>query len=141
MAFRLYKEGQGTKARNLLAFVVGGTGFFASVTAYEFLRSKVQGSFFTIPLFNWAVSVASIVAIVVLGIFVAAGIWLYNNAKLSDLLIDTESELRTKVTWPTRKETINNSIVVVITCLLLGIWVVGVDILFGILKDGLYGAG
>ncbi|MGE3163335.1 MAG: preprotein translocase subunit SecE [Planctomycetota bacterium] len=141
MAFRLYKEGQGAKARNTLAFVVGGTGLFASVSVYEYLRSKIQGSFFKIPLFNWSVSVPSIVAILVLGVFVVAGIWLYNQPKLSDFLIDTETELKTKVTWPTKKETLNNSIVVVVTCLLLGIWVVGADLLLGVLKDKLYGAG
>ncbi len=53
-------------------------------------------------------------------------------------MIDTESELRNKVTWPTPKEARNNSIVVVVTCVLLGLWIVFADILFKKLKELIY---
>lgn len=143
MAFRLYKEGQGAKARGLLAFLVGGTGIFAAVRCYEYFRGEGVGAagFFEIPFFNWSVSWASIVAILILGVFLVAGVWLYNNRRLSDFLIDTEGELTNKVTWPTRKETVNNSIVVVVACVLMAIWVVVADLVFKYLKDVIYRTG
>ena len=45
----------------------------------------------------------------------------------------------TKVTWPTRKETTNNSIVVVVTCLIFGLWISFADVLFQKIQDFLYG--
>ena len=67
--------------------------------------------------------------------------WLYNHPRLSDFLIDTESELKNKVTWPTRKETTNNSIVVIITCVIFGLWISFADVVFQKIQNLLYGLG
>ncbi|MGA1778858.1 MAG: preprotein translocase subunit SecE, partial [Planctomycetota bacterium] len=59
--------------------------------------------------------------------------------KLTDFLIETESELKNKVTWPTRKETTNNSVVVVVTCVIFAVWISMADVVFQKIQDFLYG--
>lgn len=51
-------------------------------------------------------------------VFVTAGIM--NKAKNADLMIETESELQ-KVTWPSWNETVNASIVVIFTTILMAL--------------------
>lgn len=51
----------------------------------------------------------------------------FNRPKTADFLIETENELKNKVTWPSRKEEQNATIVVVITVLVLSIFIFGVD--------------
>ena len=55
--------------------------------------------------------------------------WL-EKPKNADLLIDTESELR-KVTWPTFKDVVNSSLVVIFCVLFLMVYLAGSDILIG----------
>ena len=52
-------------------------------------------------------------------------------------LKDAKSEFK-KVVWPTPKETTRNTIVVVIVCLLAGLFVFGLDSLFGLLNNLLF---
>ena len=141
MSFRLYKEGQGIWARGSIATLVGVTGLYATVSFFSWLEGTdwSRAELFTLPFFNWSIRVQSVAALVVLLPFVLGGVWLYNNPRLSDFLIDTESELKNKVTWPTRKETVNNSIVVIITCVILGLWISFSDVIFQMLQDLLYG--
>ena len=141
MSFRLYKEGQGTWARGALAGVVGLTGIMACMRLYEKLQevSWAQTSWIPVPFFNWAIKGDVIVSGLLILPFGFLGIWLYNHKRLSDFLIETEGELKTKVTWPTRKEALNNSVVVVITCVLLGLWVFGADLFFQTLSRFAYG--
>ncbi len=44
-----------------------------------------------------------------------------------------------RMAWPTRKETTNNSIVVVVTCLFFGLWIAFADVAFQWAQDLLYG--
>ena len=143
MSFRLYKEGQGNAARGALAFLIGAMGVFAAVSLFNWLGTREwasQGGW-VFPFFNWRITWQVLIAGFMMVPFGVTGIWLYNHARLSDFLIDTESELKNKVTWPTRKEAVNNSIVVVITCLLMGVWVMLADQFFRILKDWVYKIG
>lgn len=55
--------------------------------------------------------------------------WL-ETPKNADLLIDTESEMR-KVTWPTFKDVVNSSIVVIVCVLFLMVFLAGSDVLIG----------
>ncbi len=139
MSFQLYKEGQGTLARGLLAFIVIGTGIFAAVrlTAYMEGADLLSGGV-TIPFIGWAIAWRQLLAVGLVVPFGLLGVHLYNRPKLADFMIDTESELRNKVTWPTPKEARNNSIVVVVTCVLLGLWIVAADLLFNKLKELIY---
>ena len=135
---RVYKEGQGIWARGVMAGTIGVTGLFAAVSTYQYCQenSYLGGN----PIPYVALDGKSLMAIVLLIPFFVVGVWLYNHPRFSDFLIDTESELKNKVTWPTRQETINNSIVVVITCIILGIWIVLADVVFQTIKDWIYQA-
>ena len=55
--------------------------------------------------------------------------WL-EKPKNADLLIDTESEMR-KVTWPTFKDVVNSSLVVIFCVLFLMVYLAGSDMLIG----------
>ncbi|MEM7231827.1 MAG: preprotein translocase subunit SecE [Planctomycetota bacterium] len=140
MFFRLYKEGQGTWARGTLAGVIGLTGIMACMRLYERLQEAewAQSALITVPFFNWGVKGDVIVAGLLIIPFGLVGIWLYNHKKLADFMIETETELKTKVTWPTRREAINNSIVVMITTILMGLWVFLADIVFQFLSRRVY---
>ena len=50
---------------------------------------------------------------------------------------DLKSEFK-KVVWPTPKETTRNTIVVIVVCLLAGLFVLGLDSLFGLLNNLLF---
>ncbi len=143
MSFRLYKEGQGNWTRGTLATLIGLTGVFAAISLFDWLGTQEwategQGVF---PFFNWKISWQVLLSGLLMVPFGLVGIWLFNQRKLSDFLIDTESELKNKVTWPTRREVANNSIVVVVTCVLMGVWIMFADQLFRVLKDWVYGLG
>ena len=51
----------------------------------------------------------------------------FRNERISDFLIDTESEMR-KVAWPTFSEVIDSSLVVIIVIIALGIYLFVVDV-------------
>ena len=55
--------------------------------------------------------------------------WLVNSPKMAEFMIMTESEMR-KVTWPTRKEVIASTKVVILVTLILGILLYLVDVFF-----------
>jgi preprotein translocase SecE subunit len=125
MSFRLYKEGQGKWARGALAVTLFGVGLVASVNTFEWFQGNDWGSdvFFEIPVLNWPVQLQSIISVGIFIPFVLAGIWYYNQNRVSDFLIETENELGNKVTWPTQSETVKNSVVVVVTCLVIMSWI------------------
>lgn len=52
-------------------------------------------------------------------------------------LKDAKSEFK-KVVWPTPKETTRNTVVVVVICVLAGLFVFGLDSLFGLLNNLLF---
>ena len=52
-------------------------------------------------------------------------------------LKDAKSEFK-KVVWPTPKETTRNTIVVIVVCWLAGLFVFGLDSLFGLLNNLLF---
>lgn len=59
--------------------------------------------------------------------------WVINKPSVVDFLIATEAEMR-KVNWPTRRELIGSTWVVVIGTLLMAMAVFGVDLIFSAVK-------
>lgn len=53
---------------------------------------------------------------------------------------DARSEFK-KVVWPTPKQTTNNTIVVIVMCVLAAVFIFGIDVLFGLLNQLLLGQG
>ena len=132
MSFRLYREGDGKWARGVLAVTLFMVGLVASVNTFEWFEGNDWGTdeLFVIPLLNWPVQLQAILSVLIFIPFVLAGIWYYNQKRVSDFLIDTEKELIEKVTWPNRVETTKNSIIVVITCLVIMGWITLANLFF-----------
>lgn len=131
---RIYKEGQGIWARGGLAFIIGVAGLFAAVRSFQWLEEREYLEQTVLGL-----RMASLASVAVFVPFLILGVWLYNHLRLTDFLIDTESELKNKVTWPTKKEAINNSVVVVVTCAILAVWIVFADSVLRVIKEWIYG--
>jgi preprotein translocase subunit SecE len=97
--FGLYKPNQGRVVRQVTFFVVGLLGVLA---AWEIQRAGLFGS----------LGGGSYIGMVVLG---AVGIWfgyrIVNYSTFADFLIAVEAEMN-KVSWPTKRELWNASVVV-----------------------------
>jgi preprotein translocase SecE subunit len=124
--WRIYKEGQGKWTRGLLAFVVALGAIYAVASLHEALPARDR---LTIPLLNWSLDYRFIFEGPILIGALAIGVWLFNRPRTADFLIDTENELKNKVTWPSKKEEINASLVVVLTVLIFEGLVFSVDFL------------
>jgi len=122
--WRIYKEGQGKWARGLLAFTVAIGAIFTVTSLHEALPDREK---ITIPLLSWSLDYRYLLEGPLLIAALAFGVWLFNNPRIADFLIDTENELTHKVTWPSRKEEVNASIVVVVTVIILGVYILGID--------------
>jgi preprotein translocase SecE subunit len=118
--WQIYKEGQGKWARGLLAFVVALGAIFAVASLHDTLPVRER---YLIPGLSWSFDYRFIFEAPILIGALILGVWLYNRPETADFLIDTETELKTKVTWPSRKEEVNASTVVVITVLVMGLLV------------------
>ena len=140
MRSRLYKGGRGRWARGALASIVFLVGLFASISLSQWFDGNGWGTdvLFTIPFLNIAIQTQSLLPPLILVPFLLGGYWYYNQSRVSDFLIDTEHELQHKVTWPTRQETVKNSIVVVITCIVIMGWIVLADQAFKALQTVVY---
>jgi len=122
--WRIYKEGQGKWARGLLAFVIAIGSIYAVASLHDALPARAQ---FTIPFLNWSFDYRWLLEAPLLIGALVFGVWIYNRAKTADFLIDTETELKTKVTWPSKKEEVNASLVVVVTVIIMMVFIFGVD--------------
>ena len=136
MAWRIYKEGQGKWFRGGMATVIGLAGVFGVASLHDFMSPRP----FQVPGVNWQLDVRYLVeGPLLVGILVWA-VWLYNRPKLVDFLIDTEHELKNRVTWPGKKEEINASIVVVVTVVIMACFIFGADQAFHAIMTLLYGS-
>ena len=142
MAWRIYKEGQGKWLRNTMAFLI----FLGSVVAVmnihgilgRFGGLTVDANLIKIPGINWKVDWRWFVDAPILVALLYWGVNLYNKPKVVDFLIETENELKNRVTWPTRKEEVNASVVVVVTVVIMMLFIFGIDQLFNFMKIKVY---
>jgi preprotein translocase SecE subunit len=132
--WRIYKEGQGKWARGLLVLVVMLAAVFALHQLHGYLPVKRDWAILGV---DWRFVIHG--PILVLASLLA--LWLFNRPHTADFLIDAENELRNKVTWPSRKEEINASVVVVATVVILGVFIFGMDMMFKALRSLLYSGG
>ncbi|MBN1420746.1 MAG: preprotein translocase subunit SecE [Planctomycetes bacterium] len=140
---RRYKEGQGVWARGALAMGVFIAALYAAFSLYAWLVGKqwlINLVSTTIPFVNIRIDGRILAVVAVLVPMLLGGIWAYNYPPMVDFLIDTENELKTRVTWPTRKELFNMSTVVVVAVIILGIYIAVVDVfLFSRIREFIYG--
>ncbi len=129
-----YKKDQGRLARMAAFWTLTALAFYGSSS----LRAELSGQFpvlgrplFSalreVPVLGMQLSGAFLIALVLfVGALILIQRWL-ERPKNADLLIETESELR-KVTWPTGKEVVNSSLVVIFSVLFLMAFLAGADI-------------
>lgn len=134
---RIYKEGQGKWSRSLLATIVIIGAFLALAQLHEALP---RWESVRIPGIGFAIDPRFLIHAPLL---IAAGYFafrLFNQPRTADFLIDTENELKNKVTWPSRKEEVSSSAVVVIAVFLIAVVVFALDTVFNIvIHKGWYG--
>jgi len=145
MAYTVYKEGQGIWARGVMASTVFVVAIYAGFRVRDWLLMEL-GAFWgffdhrvTVPFLGWVLDTRLIpVAVLLIG-FLGFGVWAYNHPKFVDFLVETENELTTRVTWPTRKELVNASTVVVFTAVLIAVYVLLCDSFFTtVLRNWVY---
>jgi preprotein translocase subunit SecE len=113
-------------------------GSVIAVMSLHDLLKRVSGATqFRIPGINWGDWRWLIEVPILVGLLVWA-VFLYNKPKIVDFLIETENELKNRVTWPSRKEELNASIVVVITVVIMMMFIFGIDQLFTVIKRVVY---
>jgi preprotein translocase subunit SecE len=125
--WKIYKEGQGKWARGTLAFIVAIAAVFTVASLHEALPVRDT---WTIPIVNWGFDYRFLIEGPILIAALVFGVWLFNQPRAADFLIDTENELKNKVTWPSKKEEINASVVVVIATFIIGVIILLVDSFF-----------
>ena len=115
-----YKKGQGSIARLLsligclLLLFWGGWSFWIWLQGF----TSLSESLLEVPTVGLNIDFALLIAIGVLLAGGAALVWTLNRPRLVDLLIETEAEMK-KVSWPSRQEAWNSSVIVVITVVVM----------------------
>lgn len=121
---RLYKKNQGRVARQLTFFAVAIVIAFGAFTLYE---SGMVAGWFETPQRGAQVNGA------VFALLVAVGGWfafrLVNFPKFADFLISVEAEMD-KVTWATRDQLYQATVVVITTMLFLGVLLFAYDLMW-----------
>jgi len=121
MGFSIYKSGQGYYTRVLTAVGVGTL----VVAGVAWLAAEMQG-IKVIP----TIYAQAIMAVVVITFFSILTFYLLNKPNIADFMIATESEMK-KVNWPTLREIVGSTIVVISGTLLIALLLFVVDIIFG----------
>ena len=121
MAFlEFYKKGQGSISRLLalvssaLLLVWGGYALWVKLQG----TSLVEVFSFEIPHVGLDINLALVVAAAVVILGFVGLVFVLNRPRAVDLLVETESEMR-KISWPSRQEAWNSSLVVVATVLVM----------------------
>ena len=138
----IYKEDQGKVARIILVTVILLGAVFALQQLHGYMPKVPDWKLFglidenglALGVLDWRYVVHG--PLIILAIMFAYR--QFNRPKTADFLIETENELKNKVTWPSRKEEISASVVVVVTVLILSVFIFGVDYLMKLFSEGLF---
>ena len=138
----IYKEDQGKVARIILVTVIMLGAVFALQQLHGYmpkipdwkLLGLIDENGLALQILDWRYMVHG--PLIVLAIMFAYS--QFNRPKTADFLIETENELKNKVTWPSRKEEISASVVVVVTVLILSVFIFGVDYFMKLFSEGLF---
>lgn len=133
-----YKPDQGRLARLAAYWSLAFLVFYGCTSLHAELSSRFGGalgrpllaSLTKIPVLGLKLSAALLITVLVLGGSLYALYRWQQTPKVSDLLIDTEAELR-KVTWPTMPEAVNSSVIVIVCVVFLMGFLAGTDWLLG----------
>lgn len=123
MAFKIYKPGQGKWVRLGTAIGIGLMTAFGVYWLLEELRGAIETN-----AEYWLGGIAAVI-VAVMALFTW---WLLNKIRIVDFMVATETEMQ-KVAWPTKKEIVNNTWVVIAGTLLIVAVLFIVDIGFATL--------
>lgn len=135
----VYRKGFGLYSRVAVGIALGILALFASVSLYNALIDLPDiAEGVKVPLIDvgltWGL-LSSVALFVFLGFFVCVfvagletGLKPLDNGgkKTVEFLIDTQGELQ-KVSWPTRYELVGSTAVVIVSVVVIGVFVLGVD--------------
>ena len=141
----IFKEDQGKVARIILVTVIMLGAVFALQQLHGYMPKIPDWKLFglidenglALQILDWRYMVHG--PLIVLAIMFAYS--QFNRPKTADFLIETENELKNKVTWPSRKEEVSASVGVVVTVLILSVFIFGVDYLMKLFSEGLFYPG
>ena len=120
MSFGIYKRGQGKWSRGIGAISLSAMGIWGAIATYGWLKDVPAN------LEAGKIFVGYWVPGLILAIFLAAAYFVSNQKKSVNLLIDTETEMK-KVTWPTPREVLNATVVVIVVVIVMGLFLFSVD--------------
>jgi preprotein translocase subunit SecE len=123
MALSIYKPGQGKYTRLLTA---AGAGVLTLAGAM-WLWDQFQGTFGDNTIFVQAGAAVGLIAVMAGLLF-----WSLNKPRIADFMIATEVEMK-KVNWPSRREIIGSTWVVICGTFLFAIILFVIDLGFGYL--------
>jgi preprotein translocase SecE subunit len=145
--FTVYKKGQGIYSRVAVGIALGILALFASVSLYNVLIGLPNvAESANIPLvdidLNWGL-IGAFLLFVFFGFFI--GIFIigletglrpldYSGKRAIEFLIETQGELQ-KVSWPTRVELVGSTAVVIISVIMIGVFILGVDWFVSIIME------
>jgi preprotein translocase subunit SecE len=116
LSFWRYKPGQGYWTRTLSA--LGAMALAAAGAGW--MWGELEGSGLYVQ-----ATVATIIVLVMLGL-----VWyLFNKPNIVDFLIATEAEMK-KVNWPTRREIIGSTWLVIAGTFMMALLLYGIDVIF-----------
>ncbi len=121
MAFlEFYKKGQGSLARLVGLLSLGGIVLWGAYALWVHLQgyAALTKALIRIPKLGLGIDLALVISLLVAVGGCIGVVWLMNRPKTVDLMVETESEMK-KVSWPSRQEAWNSSVVVVITVLVM----------------------
>lgn len=129
-----YRKNQGRYARMIAFWSVAlllGFGFFRGGGLVDMMGRWMGESDATIiesfPLLN-ALNVSSLVVIAIYAVALIAMTRIFNQPRLADLLIDTETEMQ-KVTWPGWSEVVQGTMAVTGMVAVLFVFLTAIDLL------------
>ena len=142
MAIDIYKKGQAAITRYIAAGTFAamlGWGCYSLWKMLVNLEGWPRHQFAKVPGIGLSITPALLIALVV---FVAAGLGLFlllNRPSMADLLIDTEQEMK-KVSWPTRQEAWNSSVIVIVTVAVFTILLFSFDVVLSKMLALIFGS-
>jgi preprotein translocase SecE subunit len=127
--FNFYRPEDGHASRAIFGLVLGALLVWGAFSFFEWLpqtwkdplphTQDLLGTEFVV---SWALIASSVLGIS----FLYGTFWLVNWPKWVDFLVETEAEMK-KVSWASRRQVVTESVVVVATVLILGVYIFLLD--------------
>jgi preprotein translocase SecE subunit len=112
MTVGLYKRGQGVWSRGIAAGGFAVLGIWATLETYRWMETLTHPKAYYAG--YWVPGILLVV-------FLSSAYFITNRPRTADYLIETELEMK-KVTWPTSREVLVATCVVIVLVLLLGVF-------------------